>query len=145
VRKPGHVGAVALFWVLALALTACWSSTPQEQVVSLCEDLHHLQATVTLLAHPPADATVGQVRAALEKLEPTFDAVDRSSLVSDTLRDQLREAMRDFSEGMDGVGDDDPASRVAADVADARQRLRAAYAVVVGVLGCGATSPAPAP
>lgn len=142
-RKPARIGALALVSVLAFA-TGCQSSTPNEQAASLCEDLQHLQATVALLASPPADTTVGVVRAALEKLDPTFEAVDRSPLVRDTLRGQLDQAKDDFDDALDGVGDDDPAAEVAADVADARQRLVTAYATVVGVFGCGESSPQPA-
>lgn len=142
-RKPGRIGALALVSVLAFA-TGCQSPTPNEQAASLCEDLHHLQATVALLAGSPGDATVGVVRAALEKLDPTFEAVDRSPLVRDTLREQLDQAKDDFADALDGVGDDDPAAEVAADVADSRQRLVTAYATVVGVLGCGEASPTPA-
>jgi hypothetical protein len=143
VRKPGHVGALALVSALAFA-PGCRSSTPNAQAAALCEDLLHLQATVALLARPPADATVGVVRAALEKLDPTFEAVDRSPLVQDGLRGQLGQAKDDFGDALEGVGDDDPAARVAADVADPRQRLVTAYAAVVGVLGCGERSPGPA-
>jgi hypothetical protein len=125
----------------ALASVACRSSTPDEQAASLCEDLLHLEATVTLLARPPAEATVGQVRAALEKLEPTFDAVGRSPLVPDQLRGQLVQAEKDFGDAIEGVGDDDPARDVSADVADARQRLASAYAAAVGGLGCRSPSP----
>jgi hypothetical protein len=143
VRKPGRVGALALVSALAFA-SGCHSSTPNEQAASLCEDLVHLRATVALLARPPADATVGVVRAALEKLDPTFEAVDRSPLVQDSLRGQLGQAKEDFGDALDGVGDDDLAAEVAADVADARQRLVTAFAAVVGVLGCdGERSPAP--
>jgi hypothetical protein len=144
VRKPERLGAVALAAALAFGLTACRSSTPGEEVASFCEDLLHLQATVTLLAHPASEATVGLVRAALQKLDPTFEAIDRSSLVPEALRSQLGQATHDFGEAMEGVGDDDPAAEVAADVADARQRLVTAYAAVVGVLGCGQPSPTPA-
>jgi hypothetical protein len=145
VRNPGRVGAVALVSALILGFAGCRSTTLDEQAASLCEDLLHLQATVTLLARPPADATVGQMRAALEKLDPTFDAVGRSSLVPDALRSQVVEGKKDYGDAMDGVGDDDPASEVTADVADARLRLEAAYSAVVGVLGCVGSSITPAP
>jgi hypothetical protein len=131
--------------MLACAFAGCRSATPGEEAASLCEDLLHLRATVTLLARPPAGATVGQVRAALEKLDPTFDAVGRSSLIPDALRSELAEAREEYEDAMDGVGDDDPAATVTADVADARLRLDAAYSAIVGGLGCGGTSSTPAP
>lgn len=144
-RNPGRVGAVALVSVLAVGLAGCRSTTADEQAASLCEDLLHLRATVTLLVRPPTDATVGQVRAALEKVDPTFDALDRSSVIPDALRSQLVEARRGYKDAIGGTGDDDPASAVTADVADARQRLEAAYQAVIGGLGCLGASSTPAP
>jgi hypothetical protein len=137
VRRPGRVRSVAVTLSVAIACAACRSTTSDQQAASLCEDLQHLRATVEVLARTPPEATVGQVRSALEKLDPTFDEVGSSSLVSDTLRRQLGDARAAYGDAIEHVGDDDPASEVAADVADARLRLDAAYTAIVGELGCG--------
>jgi hypothetical protein len=142
VLKPGRVRSVAVTLSVAIACAACHSTTPDEQAASLCDDLLHLRATVDVLARTPPEATVGQVRAALQKLEPTFDEVGSSSLVPDALRSQLGDALAAYDDAIEHVGDDDPASEVTADVADARLRLDAAYAAVVGGLGCGGSAPA---
>ncbi len=136
-RRPGRAELVALVAALAVVCVACGSATREDPVASLCEDLLHLRQTVELVARPPLDATVGQVRSALEKLDPTVDEIVRSPLVPEALRGELEDARTAYSGAIANVGDDDPATAVAADIADARQRLGAAYQAIAGDLGCG--------
>jgi hypothetical protein len=141
-RRPGRVRTVAVTLSLAITCAACHARTSDEQAASLCQDLEHLRATVDVLARTPPEATVGQVRSALEKLDPTFDEVGSSSLVPDALQRELADARAAYDDAIDHVGDDDPASEVTADVADARLRLDAAYTAIVGGLGCGGSASA---
>jgi hypothetical protein len=130
VLTPGR-GVVVLLTV-ALVATACHRETEQERAAALCHDLLALRATVAFLAAPDAEASVGEVRSGLDKLDPTFAHIPES--VGGGLFD-ARDAYRDL---VNGVGDDDRFSSIAGDAAVSRT-LGVAYGSVLTRLACGAS------
>ena len=121
--------AAAVLGVLAAA-AACGPS-PAQKSADLCRDLENLRATVAYVAHPPADATVGKVRSAVDKLDPTFARITGGgAIVPPELGDRLASAKDDYRAILDPYGDDEPFSTVAlAEAAFARQLTDAVRAV----------------
>jgi hypothetical protein len=129
----------ALAVTVAVLASACQRSEAG-QAASICSDLMNLRATVVFLEAPSATATVGEVRGDIEKLESTIGAVGGSSAVPESIGDELGDARDAYRDLLDGVGDDDPFSSVAAAAAAPARRLGAAYDAAIGALACG-TSP----
>ncbi|MDP9301589.1 MAG: hypothetical protein M3P43_11970 [Actinomycetota bacterium] len=128
----------ALIVVLALTATGC-NGSDQAQAASLCGDLRNLRATVSFLESPSAGARVGEVRGDIEKLTSTVGAVDGSDAVPGAMGEALSEARDDYRDLLDGVGDDDPFSELAAEAAAPARRLGGAYDAVMQHLGCDQT------
>jgi hypothetical protein len=124
--------------VVALAATGCKGSD-QAQAASVCQDLRNLRATVSSLEAPNADARVGEVRGDIEKLASTIAAIDGSDAVPDAMGKALSDARDDYRDVLNGIGDDDPFSEVAAEAAAPARRLGGAYDVVVQHLACDQT------
>jgi hypothetical protein len=133
------------WWVIAvlLVMPACGPS-PASARTELCEDLTHLQATVAFLAAPPPDATVGDVRGALEKIDSTWQAVHDDPDVPDAEDDALLDARDAYQDQIHGVGDDDLFAPHVAATAGVARGLVDAYGAVRARLGCAA-SPSPSP
>jgi len=123
---------------VALASTGC-NRSDRAQAASLCQDLRNLRATVSSLEAPTAEATVGEVRGDLEKLASTIGAVDGAASVPDAMGTALSDARDDYRDVLDGIGDDDPFSEVAAEAAAPARRLGGAYDAVVQHLACDQT------
>ena len=128
----------AFVGVLALTATGC-NGTGQARTASICDDLRHLRATVSFLEAPSADASVGEVRGDIEKLRSTVGAVEGSDAVPGAMGEALSAARDDYRDLLDGVGDDDPFSKVAAEAAAPARRLGGAYDAVVEQLACDRT------
>jgi hypothetical protein len=103
----GRERVLASVVTVALLATACARSTPQEEIAAICEDLRNLSATVDLVVAPPPDATVGEVRGATEKLDPTIHQLERSGAVDDADAEAMRTSQEDVLEALEGIGDDD--------------------------------------
>jgi hypothetical protein len=122
---------------VALAATGCNRSG--QAAASLCQDLRNLRATVSFLEAPSAGATVGQVRGDIEKLSSTVGAVDGSDSVPDAMGKAMSDARDDYQDVLNGIGDDDPFSEVAAQAAGPARRLGGAFDAVVQHLACDRT------
>jgi hypothetical protein len=92
--------------LLICALPACGRFGSHNHT-EICQDLTNLAATVSFLGTPPRDATVGDVRGALDKLDGTFAAVHDDPDVSDAQDDALLESQDDYRSVIEGIGDDD--------------------------------------
>jgi hypothetical protein len=127
--------------VVALLLPACGPSSASARA-DLCLDLTHLQATVDFLAAPPTDATVGDVRGALEKLDSTWQAVHDDPDVPDAEDDALLDAREAYQDEIHGVGDDDLFAPSVASTAGIARGLSDAYGAVRSRLACdGSATP----
>lgn len=119
-------------WLIA---AAC-AGPPAEQRASLCEDLGNLAETVSLLATPPPDATVGDVRGAVEKLDPTIAQIEDADVVPEAERVGFRTAHEEALEALEGTGDDSAFVDVPAYPVERVADLVARYRAVVVSLGC---------
>jgi hypothetical protein len=131
-----HVAALIV--VLALSANAC-NGSGQTPTASICDDLRNLRATVSFLEAPTASASVGEVRGDIEKLTSTVSAVAGSDAVPDPMGGAFSAARDDYRDLLDGIGDDDPFSKVAAEAAAPARRLGGAYDAVVEHLACDRT------
>ena len=138
VRIPGAI--VLALSAAAVAPAACHPAQSTQRA-DLCVDLSHLRATIALLASPPADASVGEVRADLDKLDPTFGAVSDSGTVSQDVVDRLVAEHEAYRAVIDGVGDDDRFSTVRAEATAPAQGLDDAFEAVVTALRCDTATP----
>jgi hypothetical protein len=128
----------AVIVVLALSATAC-NGTGEARTASICDDLRNLRATVSFLEAPSAGTSVGEVRGDIEKLTSTVSAVEGSDAVPDPMGEEFSAARDDYRDLLDGIGDDDPFSKVAAEAAAPARRLGGAYDEVVDDLACDRT------
>jgi hypothetical protein len=125
--------------LVGLCLSACGPSSAFARA-ELCSDLMNLQATVDYLAGPPADATVGDVRGALEKIDATVQTVHDDGDVPDAEDDALLDAKDAYDDAIHGFGDDDAFAPHAAAIAGIGGALADAYAAVRARLGCATPS-----
>jgi hypothetical protein len=128
----------ALIVALALSATAC-NGSGQTPTASICDDLRNLRATVSFLEAPSPGTSVGEVRGDIEKLTSTVSAVEGSDAVPDPMGGAFSAARDDYRDLLDGIGDDDPFSKVAAEAAAPARRLGGAYDAVVERLACDPT------
>jgi hypothetical protein len=128
----------ALIVALALSATAC-NGSGQTPTASICDDLRNLRATVSFLEAPGAGTSVGEVRGDIEKLTSAVSAVEGSDAVPDPMGEAFSAARDDYRDLLDGIGDDDPFSKVAAETAASARRLGGAYDAVVEQLACDRT------
>ena len=129
-RRAGFGIAVAAF-----ALAACAPSA-EEVRTDLCVDIESYGATIELLLAPPADATAGEVRGALEKAAPFLERVGSNDATPPDLDAELAAIEETFRTALDGVGDDEPADVVAPGLSGARPRAADALAETSVALGC---------
>ncbi len=130
--------AVVVVTILVLvALGACGGSS-SSAAAALCQDLTNLQSTVALLAEPPPDATVGDVRGALEKLDSTWDALHDDAAIPDDEDAALTDARDEYGDAIEDFGDDDAFAPHVAATAGVAERLQRSYEEAKSRLACPA-------
>ncbi len=127
-------GALCLAAACVL-LAACGRSSAADHT-ELCQDLVNLQATVQFLAAPDPATTVGEVRGALDKLDPTFQAVHDDDAVPDDEDDALLDAQDDYRDQIADLGDDTPFAPTLAATSSIGQAMLHDYEVVRQRLAC---------
>jgi hypothetical protein len=120
-----------------LVLAACSRSSAAGNT-EICQDLVNLQATVSFLAAPDASATVGEVRGALDKLDPTFQAVHNDDSVPDAEDNALLDAQQAYRDQIANMGDDTPFAPTMPSASPIGQALLHDYEVVRQRLACPA-------
>ena len=123
--------------VVCVLLGACGRSGAADDT-DICQDLVNLQATVEFLAAPDPSATVGEVRGALDKLDPTFQAVHHDDDIPDAEDDALLDAQRAYRDQIENLGDDTPFGPTLRSTSSIAQALRHDYEVVRQRLACPA-------
>lgn len=124
-----------LFAIVTASSVSCGGS-PGDERAALCEDLGNLAATVELVANPPVDATAGDVRGAIEKLDPTIEQAEDASVLPDDDADGLRADQEAALEALKGIGDDTPVLEVPREALAPTDALVARYRTLVVTLGC---------
>ena len=124
--------------VLACVVFAACGRSAAADHTELCQDLVNLQATVEFLAAPDLSATVGEVRGALDKLDPTFQTVHDDDAVTDDQDDALLDAQDDYRDAIADLGDDTPFGPTASATSSIGQGLLHDYEVVRQQLDCPA-------
>ena len=127
-------------WLIVgcLVLAACSRSSSADNT-EICQDLVNLQATVSFLAAPDPSATVGEVRGALDKLDPTFQAVHNDDNVPDAEDNALLDAQRAYRDQIANLGDDTPFAPTMSSASSIGQALLHDYEVVRQRLACPAS------
>jgi hypothetical protein len=125
----------ALLVVGCLVLTACGRSAAAANA-EICRDLVNLQATVEFLAAPDPSTTVGEVRGALDKLDPTFQAVHNDDDVPDAEDNALLDAQQAYRDQIASMGDDTPFAPTVQATSSIGQALLHDYEVVRQRLAC---------
>lgn len=139
-----RVGSLAIGLAFATALApSCRSGTAEDQAADLCEDLGHLGATIAELTAPQPETTVGEIRGALDRLDPTFEAVQDSDLVSERTAGELDDAQSVYRDQIGGIGDDHHLSDEGLELAGSQRRLAESFDAVESELGCGSITPSP--
>ena len=118
-----------------LVLTACGRSSAAANT-EMCQDLVNLQATVEFLAAPDPSTTVGEVRGALDKLDPTFQAVHNDDDVPDAEDNALLDAQHAYRDQIADMGDDTPFTPMLQATSSIGQALLHDYQVVRQRLAC---------
>ena len=121
--------------VACLVLAACGRSSAADNA-EICQDLVNLQATVEFLAAPDPSATVGEVRGALDKLDPTFQAVHDDDAVPDAEDNALLDAQQAYRDQIADLGDDTPFAPTMQATSPIGQALLHDYDVVRQRLAC---------
>jgi hypothetical protein len=123
-------------FVLACLLCAACGRSSAAGNAEICQNLVNLQATVDFLAAPGIETTVGEVRGALDKLDPTLQAVHDDDAVPDAEDNALLDAQKAYREQIDNLGDDTPFAPTAATTASIAQGLLHSYEAVRQQLTC---------
>lgn len=131
----GHRPVAGAALVLIVVAAACGPSG-SEEVADLCTDLDSFGATFDLLTEPPTDATVGQVRGALEKVAPFLGRVRDVDATDERLDDELDAVEELYRDAFDGIGDDEPVARIEPRLGDAPSRLSADLEAAATALAC---------
>jgi hypothetical protein len=132
------VGFVLACLLVPILCAACGRSSAADNT-EICQDLVNLQATVDFLAAPGPAATVGEVRGALDKLDPTLQAVHEDDAVPDAEDNALLDAQKAYRDQIENLGDDTPFAPTAAATASIAQGLLHGYDVVRQELACPAS------
>jgi hypothetical protein len=107
-----------------------------EDRADVCGDMGHLAATVDSLAAPAPDASVGSIRAGLEKMDPTFGSLSRSGLADPAVLDRLLRAHVGYRDLVAHVGDDETFASLGPAAPPAATAFRAAFAAARRDLAC---------
>ena len=125
------------FVIVCVLCAACGRSSAAGNA-EICQNLVNLQATVDFLAAPGPAATVGEVRGALDKLDPTLQAVHEDDAVPDAEDNALLDAQEAYRDQIENLGDDTPFAPTAAATASIAQGLLHGYEAVRQELACPA-------
>jgi len=136
-RLVGAARVVAVLATAGVALAACGASA-EEEAADLCADLRNLDATFELLLVPSDDATVGAVRGALEKVSPFLERLASSDATGEAVDRELDAVEEAFRDGLEGLGDDEPASAAEASLQGDRPRMAAVLAEASSAHACRA-------
>ncbi len=123
------------FVLVCVLCAACGRSSAADNA-EICQDLVNLQATVDFLAAPGPAVTVGEVRGALDKLDPTLQAVHEDGAVPDAEDNALLDAQKAYRDQIETLGDDTPFAPTAAATASIAQGLLHGYDAVRQRLVC---------
>jgi hypothetical protein len=126
--------------MLGLVGTACRADTAAV-LEDLCGDLGHLAATVDELAGYGPATRIGVVRAALEKMDPTFGNLSRSGLADAAVLDRLLRAHVGYRDLVAGVGDDETYATLGAAAPAAALEFRSAFRATLLDLDCAGSTP----
>lgn len=124
--------------VLVLVGVAACGGSSSSAALAICQDLTNLQSTVALLASPPPDATVGDIRGALEKVDSTWEALHDDPAIPDDQDAELQDAKDEYGDAIHDFGDDDAFAPHAATTAGVAQRLDRSYEAAKSRLACPA-------
>jgi hypothetical protein len=122
---------------ILLVAASCDGDTPDEVRADLCGDLGHLGPTIVLLVDPPVNVTIGELRGALEKLDPTVGDLEDSELVAEHLMQALLDARAGYRIALKPFGDDEPGSEAIDDAAGPAIDLGVTTTEVMDELACG--------
>ncbi len=134
VVSPARRNFVAPFALMFML--ACSAPSGADQRVELCADLLNLEPTVELVVAPSLDLKVGDLRAGLDKMSPTLERVNGSTVVPEPEKEDLQEAHADYKSVIHGISDDAPLADVRYTVAVPGGRLGALYRSLVERLAC---------
>jgi hypothetical protein len=123
-------------FVLVCVLCAACGRSSAAGNAEICQNLVNLQATVDFLAAPGIETTVGEVRGALDKLDPTLQAVHDADAVPDAEDNALLDAQKAYRDQIKNLGDDTPFAPTAAATASIAQGLLHSYEAVRQQLAC---------
>jgi hypothetical protein len=132
VRRPVWI-------VLGCVLFAACGRVSAADHSELCQDLVNLQTTVEFLGAPDPSSTVGEVRGALDKLDPTFQAVHDDDAVPDDEDDALLDAQDAYRDQIADLGDDTPFAPTLPATPSVGQALLHDYEVVRQRLACASS------
>jgi len=135
VRRRRALSSVLVVLVTSAIASAC-APSEDEEVTDVCDDLRSLRATFDLLLEPPEGATVGEVRGALEKVAPVLARASAVDATDAAVDDGIDDAVEAFRDGLDGLGDDEPASLAKPRLTEARSRMHGAVDAATASLGC---------
>jgi hypothetical protein len=129
------VASVALACAAFAWLASCGPS-PSDEAADLCRDMGNLRGTLGFIAQPPKEATVGLIRAAVDRLDPTFTRLDAGDQIPDDVAKRLLGAQRAVRAVLDPYGDDTSITVVTRTLVIPAKRLLDAVAVTTHQLGC---------
>jgi hypothetical protein len=122
--------------IAIVATSASCGGSPEDERAALCEDLGNLGGTVGLIANPPVDSTVGQVRGAIEKLDPTIEQAEDAGVVPDADADGFRAEQEVALDALRGIGDDTSILEVPEDRLAPTDTVVARYRDLMVALDC---------
>jgi len=126
--------------VVLLAGTACRADR-SAVLDDLCGDLGHLASTVDDLASYGPTTRIGVVRAALEKMDPTFGNLSRSQIADPGVLDRLLRTHVGYRNLVADVGDDEPYAILGPAAPAAALRFRSAFRATLLDLRCADPTP----
>jgi hypothetical protein len=126
---------VGLALCAVLLIPTCGMS-PSDETADLCHDLDQLHGTIGFLAAPRLDVTVGLVRSAVDKLEPTFTRVAESETVPPVLGSRLLRAQEAYAAVLEPYSDDESIRLVTAAIASPARRLTDSVTAVESGIDC---------
>lgn len=124
------------FTILATAGCSRQVST-SEAVTAVCQDLSTLKQELATLANLTPQSTVGELRAARDRIEVSLDKLKRAENVLEKARlDELKKAEKNFEEKVNGISKKDTLAEATAQVKQAGAQVEAARAQLSSTVQC---------